>query len=253
MSHEYFPLANFHADFKCAYFYVFSNLYIDMGSYLNIDSSISGIHLVLVIVLYFLCVSPSVVSDSLWTQWTSSPGSSVHGIFSTRMLEQVAIPFSRGSFWPREWAWVSHIGSRFFTIWATEAQPTTFCVPLIKMMVVFPSARLKFRQSYSWLQVPYLPFFKHIYLWNFVILNCFLALLKYKDFFFKTCCKYKEGREKSNIGVREKKVIMELYEMMCVKILKTVKHNVIERKSHSIKKKIKKKNVAGFKTQDYFL
>jgi len=46
-------------------FYVFSNLYIDMGSYLNIDSSISGIHLVLVIVLYFLCVSPSVVSDSL--------------------------------------------------------------------------------------------------------------------------------------------------------------------------------------------
>ena len=166
-------------------FYVFSNLYIDMGSYLNIDSSISGIHLVLVIVLYFLCVSPSVVSDSLWTQWTSSPGSSVHGIFSTRMLERVAIPFSRGSFWPREWAWVSHIGSRFFTIWATEAQPTTFCVPLIKMMVVFPSARLKFRQSYSWLQVPYLPFFKHIYLWNFVILNCFLALLKYKDFFFQ--------------------------------------------------------------------
>ena len=34
---------------------------------------------------------------------------------------------------------------------------------------------------------------------------------------------------------------MELYEIMYVKILKTVKHYIIERNSHSIKKKIKKK------------
>ena len=38
---------------------------------------------------------------------------------------------------------------------------------------------------------------------------------------------------------------MELYEIMYVKILKTVKHYIIERNSHSIKKKIKKKNVGG--------
>ena len=37
----------------------------------------------------------------------SPPGSSVHGIRQVRILEWVAIPFSRGSSWPREWTWVS--------------------------------------------------------------------------------------------------------------------------------------------------
>ena len=37
----------------------------------------------------------------------------------TRTLEWVAIPFSRGSSWFRDWAWVSLIAGRFFTIWAT--------------------------------------------------------------------------------------------------------------------------------------
>ena len=32
----------------------------------------------------------------------SLPGSSVHGILQARILEWVAIPFSRGSFWPRD-------------------------------------------------------------------------------------------------------------------------------------------------------
>ena len=30
-------------------------------------------------------------------------GSSVHGILQARILEYVAIPFSRGSSWPRDW------------------------------------------------------------------------------------------------------------------------------------------------------
>ena len=51
------------------------------------------------------------------------PGSSVHGILQARILEWVAIPFSRGSSQPRDWTWVSHITGRFFTVWATrEAQ-----------------------------------------------------------------------------------------------------------------------------------
>ena len=33
----------------------------------------------------------------------SLPGSSVHGILQARILEWVAILFSRGSFWPRDW------------------------------------------------------------------------------------------------------------------------------------------------------
>ena len=39
----------------------------------------------------------------------SSAGSSVHGNFQARMLEWVAISFSRGSSQPRDWARVSHV------------------------------------------------------------------------------------------------------------------------------------------------
>ena len=37
----------------------------------------------------------------------SPPGSSVHGILQARILEWVAISFSRGSSWPRDWTQVS--------------------------------------------------------------------------------------------------------------------------------------------------
>ena len=36
----------------------------------------------------------------------SPPGSSVHGILQARILEWVAIPFSRGSSWPMDWTQV---------------------------------------------------------------------------------------------------------------------------------------------------
>ena len=56
----------------------------------------------------------------------SPPGSSVHGILQARILEWVAIPFSRGSSRPRDWTWISCIAGRFFTIWTTrEAQSLT--------------------------------------------------------------------------------------------------------------------------------
>ena len=47
----------------------------------------------------------------------SPPGSSVHGIFLARILEWIAISFSRGSSWPRDQTQVSHIAGRFFTVW----------------------------------------------------------------------------------------------------------------------------------------
>ena len=46
----------------------------------------------------------------------SQPGSSVHGILHARILEWVAIPFSRGSSKSRDQTWVFCITSRFFTI-----------------------------------------------------------------------------------------------------------------------------------------
>ena len=40
----------------------------------------------------------------------SLPGSSVHGILQARILEWVAISFSRASSWPKDQTWVSYIG-----------------------------------------------------------------------------------------------------------------------------------------------
>ena len=65
--------------------------------------------------------SCSVVSDSWWPRYCSPPGSSVRGILQARILERLAIPFSRGS--SRGWTCVFCIGGRSFTVWATrEAQ-----------------------------------------------------------------------------------------------------------------------------------
>ena len=50
----------------------------------------------------------------------SWPGSSVHGISQARILEWVAIPFCKGSSWPRDWIQVSCTADRFFTVWATK-------------------------------------------------------------------------------------------------------------------------------------
>ena len=60
----------------------------------------------------------------------SFPVSSVHGILQASILDWVAIPFSRGSFWFRNWTWLSLIAGRFFTLWATMEAPYTEQLPL---------------------------------------------------------------------------------------------------------------------------
>ena len=50
-------------------------------------------------------------------------GSSVHGIFQARVLQWIAISFSRGSSQPRNQSRVSCIAGRCFTIWATREAP----------------------------------------------------------------------------------------------------------------------------------
>ena len=50
--------------------------------------------------------------------------SSVHGIFQARVLQWIAISFSRGSSRPRNWTRVSHIAGRRFTVWATRERLT---------------------------------------------------------------------------------------------------------------------------------
>ena len=56
----------------------------------------------------------------------SPPGSSVQGILQARVLEWVAISFSRRSSWSRDWTHISCIAGRFFTVWATKEVPSVF-------------------------------------------------------------------------------------------------------------------------------
>ena len=75
-----------------------------------------------------LLVSHSVMSDSFRPLWTAAHQalSSVHGISTARVLEWVAISFSRGSSWPRYWTRVSCIGRQILYHCATrEAQCST--------------------------------------------------------------------------------------------------------------------------------
>ena len=66
----------------------------------------------------FSCVRLFVIP---WTAAHQAPLSM--GFFQARILEWVAISFSRGFSWPRGWTWVSCLAGRFFIIWATrEAQ-----------------------------------------------------------------------------------------------------------------------------------
>ena len=61
----------------------------------------------------------------------SPPGSSVHGILQVRMLEWVAISFSRGSSQSRDQTQVFCIAGRLFTVWATrESNPA---IPLLRL------------------------------------------------------------------------------------------------------------------------
>ena len=53
----------------------------------------------------------------------SQPSSSVHGVLQAIMLEWVAMPSSRESSQPRDWTEVSCIAGGVVTIWATRESP----------------------------------------------------------------------------------------------------------------------------------
>ena len=59
----------------------------------------------------------------------STWGSSVRGIPQARLLEWVAIPFSTGSFWPRDQTRVSCIAGRLFTVWTTREASSLLSEP----------------------------------------------------------------------------------------------------------------------------
>ena len=67
-----------------------------------------------------IVLSHSVMSKSCNSIVCSLPSSSVHGILQARILEWLAISFSRGSSEARNWTRVSRIAGRLFTDWTTR-------------------------------------------------------------------------------------------------------------------------------------
>ena len=84
-------------------------------------------------------LSLSVMPDvSVTPKDCSPPGSPVHGILQTRILEWVSIPFSRGSSRPRDWTQVFHMIGRFFTIWASREAPyAAYCCLIWISLIIF--------------------------------------------------------------------------------------------------------------------
>ena len=106
-------------------------------SYLKIRtvSEISFKFLVLTIAFVYSCeVKWSELAQSCPTLCdpmdSSPPGSSIHGILQARILEWVAISFSRGTSRPRDRTRVSHLACRGFTLWATGEAPALYRPPL---------------------------------------------------------------------------------------------------------------------------
>ena len=65
----------------------------------------------------------------------SPPGFSLHGILQSRILEWVAMPFSRGSSWFRDWIQVSHIAGRFFYSLSYPGSPSSFLNFLVLCLI----------------------------------------------------------------------------------------------------------------------
>ena len=124
-----FPLSNqkqFHLS-KC--FAIYSEVYTITGLVLNQLCIESWVFHFSIELCFFLVLSRKKVKVLVTQSHPalcepmdySPPGFSVHGIFQARILEWVAISFSRRSSWPRDLTWISFIAGRFFTVWATRS------------------------------------------------------------------------------------------------------------------------------------
>ena len=98
---------------------LFQGIFPAQGSNLHLMSTCIGRW-----VLYHLRYLGNKVAQSCLTLHDSRdcslPGSCVHGLFQTRILEWVAMPFSRGSSQPGDRTQVSHMAGGFFTSRATR-------------------------------------------------------------------------------------------------------------------------------------
>ena len=80
----------------------------------------------------------------------SQTGFSVHGIFQARILECVAISFSRGSSWPRNWTCISCAGRQILYHWTTRETPYDGITLVTQMVQNLPAMRETWVGKISW-------------------------------------------------------------------------------------------------------
>ena len=68
----------------------------------------------------------------------SPPGSFIHGILQVSVLEWVVIPFSKGSFRPRDQTLVHYTAGRFFTIWPPREAHNNIMWSIHNRKIPFP-------------------------------------------------------------------------------------------------------------------
>ena len=116
----------------------------------------------------------------------SLPGFSIHGIFQARVLELVAICFSRGTSQPRDRTQVSCIAGRHFTLWATILFIFSFflSLSLVNYYMSFEHGNWKLNclaDSVTFLQI--LAQAWNIRLTHFFIMNCGQLLIFFQEDF----------------------------------------------------------------------
>ena len=79
----------------------------------------------------------------------SLPGSSIRGISQARMLEWIAISFSRGSSLPSNRSWVFCIGRQVLYGLSLQGQCSIFVTTLFQQMAVKPQGKVSTLSIYS--------------------------------------------------------------------------------------------------------
>ena len=99
----------------------------------------------------------------------------VHGIFQARILGRVAISFSRGSSWPRDWTWVSCIGRQILYHWAAREAPSLDLIvtswSLVTLDASFTSSSIG-QHLLTYMKTPKL---RSYGLWSLLPLQCYLV------------------------------------------------------------------------------
>ena len=120
----------------------------------------------------YMCVLVSQSCPVLCDPVNCSLGFSVHGIFQASILEWVAIPFSRGSFWPRDWIWVSCAAGRFFIFWVTREAyiyPYIYIYMCIYICIYMYVCIYIYAYTYVYIYTHvYIPSYIHIYIYIYI-------------------------------------------------------------------------------------